>query len=314
MVAPIRRDKAISLPDHARRIKSFGKGCIVANPIKITIKGSDRFGVDAPIVEDLLAQLQDFVAVLKGVEEAISDDSGAEIDWRVTDATKNSPLTFEVTPFPRRHAMNIDKRAAEVVTITADGIRLLESGAKPQLYFSNALLAKAQKLFERVANGLDTTLVDLSAYDNTPPLQIDKNHALEFVHNLQKLKQAQPIKYRELGSIEGTVTRVELDGYGRPIIWLRARIDGQDVKCVAKGHALDRIGHYQVSDVLNGLRVLVYGLLHYKDLEKIRDVEVEDLHVFGPDSDLPDYGDIIAPGFTGGLEAGEYLRQLREDE
>ena len=94
----------------------------MTKPIKITVSGTDHRGGDAPAVEDLLAQIKDFVYVLREVEDAVSD-TGGEIVWRVTDASKNSPLTIEVTPTPKQHAMNIDERVEKVVRATAMGFQ-----------------------------------------------------------------------------------------------------------------------------------------------------------------------------------------------
>lgn len=285
----------------------------MANPIKITIQGRASLGVDAPTVEDLLSQIQDFVAVLRGVEEAVADGKGEEIEWRVTDVTKNSPLTFEVTPFPQRHAMNVDNRAQEVVAATTKGINALARGTDRPMYFSDTLIGKVEKVFDRVANGLSETIIDASAYHDVPQISVTKASAPSALANLHQFRRPEPISYRELGSVEGFITRVELDGYHRPIVWLRHRLDGQMVKCVSKARGLDRIGHYEVAEVLKGLRVQVFGLINYKDLEKIASIEVDGVHVFVEDSDLPDIADIVAPDFTGGIEAVQYLRRLRED-
>jgi hypothetical protein len=285
----------------------------LAKPIKIIVKGTNSGGADAPTVEDLLSQIQDFVSVLHGVEEAVSDGQGQEIEWRVTDVTKNSPLAFEVTPFPKQHAMNINNRAYEVVRATSAGFSALASGGERPLYFSNALIGKVEKLFERVANGLSETVIDLSAYTGAADISVHKSTVPAAIKNLHLFKNPEPVSYRELGSVEGFITRVELDGFNRPIVWLRKRIDGEVIKCVSKGRGLDRIGHFEVAEVLKGLRVQMFGLIHYKDLEKVASVEVDGVHVFPSDADLPDMYDIVAPGFTKGIEASEYLRRLRED-
>src|SRR5689334_7587049 len=74
----------------------------MSDPIRLTIRAQNA-ETDAPTVEDLLAQIGDWNSILRGVEEAIAEDGASEIEWRVTGASKNSPLSFELTPFPRRH-------------------------------------------------------------------------------------------------------------------------------------------------------------------------------------------------------------------
>lgn len=284
----------------------------MAKPIKITIRGTDARGTDAPTVEDLLSQIQDFVTLLHGVEGALAEDG--QIEWRVTDASRNSPLTLEMTPYSRDHAVNIDRRAGDVVRATSAGFAALSKGVERPMYFSDAIMTRAENIFERVTNGLAETVVDTSQYEGAEPIRLTEEYARPAVRLFAERKKTKALKYRELGSVEGFISKVELDGYKRPIVWLRHRIDGQSVKCIAKGNALDRIGHYEVAEVLKDLRVQVFGIIHYKDLEKIESVEVDAVHVFPPDCDLPDFDDIVDPDFTGGTEAAEYLRNLRQDD
>lgn len=285
----------------------------MAKPITITVKGSDVEGEDAPTVEDLLAQIQDLVGVLKGVEEALADDGKKEIVWRVTNVTRNSPLRFEITPFPKSHGMNIDRRAERVVTSAAQGMQALASGGTRPAYFSDDLVERVEKLYERVTNGLAATAIDFSDYQDAPAIEISKPTVSGYVATIHAFRSPRPIPHKELGSVEGTITRVELDGYQRPVLWLRSRLDGQSVKCLATDGALDRIGHYEVGEVLKGMRITVYGIVSYKDLEDISSVEVDGVHVFADDDDLPGFDRIVSPDFTKGVEASAYLEALRQD-
>ena len=285
----------------------------MAKPISITVKGNDVDGEDAPTVEDLLAQIQDFVGVLKGVEEAMADDGKKEIVWRVTNVTRNSPLSFEITPFPKSHAMKIDHRAEQVVVSAAQVFLALSTGRGGPAYFSDALIEKVEKVYDRITNGLAQTAVDFSNYVEAPPIEITKQTVGTSVSAIQMFRAPQPVPHKELGSVEGTITRVELDGYQRPVLWLRSRLDGQTIKCIAVGSALDRIGRYEIGEVLKGMRITVYGVVNYRDLENIGSVEVDGVHVFVDDSELPSFADIVSPGFTNGLEASEFLEALRSD-
>lgn len=285
----------------------------MGKPIKIIVRGADNQGDDAPTVEDLLSQIQDFVAVLHSVESALADDGKDEIVWRVTNATKNSPLTFEVTPYPKTHAMNVDQRAAKVVSATAKGLEQISTTGERPMYFSDQAIDRTKRVYARVTNGLGATRVDFSAYDAAPDLDVDRQSAKKSIDRIVELRAPLPIAHREIGSLEGYVAKVELDGFQRPIVWLRSRLDGQIVKCVASDGGLDRIGHFEVMEVLKGKRVRVHGLLHYKSLEQISSIDVEGVHVFEADSELPEADAIVAPGFTGGVESSAYLEALRQD-
>lgn len=285
----------------------------MANPIRITIRGTDDRGNDAPRVEDLLAQVGDFIFVLREVEGALSEGKEKELVWRVTDATKSSPLTIEVTPCPRLHAANIDDRAQRVVSATAKGFKeLSETGAIP-IYFSDQVVDRAKRLYSRITNGLASTIVDFSEYASAPRLEVTPRVAEQSVAHVQSAREAAQIPHRELGSLEGFIAKVELDRHARPLIWLRSRLDGQTVKCVSSVEGLDRIGHFEVAKVIRGLRVRVHGILTYKDLQQISKIDVEGVHVFEADEHLPEPSSIVSPGFTGGIEANAFLEALRDD-
>jgi hypothetical protein len=148
---------------------------------------------------------------------------------------------------------------------------------------------------------------------DAPPIEISKQTATTAVSAIQAFRTPRPVAHKELGSVEGTITRIELDGHQRPVLWLRSRLDGQTIKCVAVGGSLDRIGRYEIAEVLKGMRITVYGVLNYKDLEEIGSVEVNGVHVFADDSELPEFADIVSPDFTNGVEASQYLRVLRSN-
>jgi len=285
----------------------------LTKPIKITVKGTDHRGDDTPTVDDLLTQIQDFVFILREVESVISENGQGQIVWHVTNVTKNSPLTFEITPYPKHYAVNVDNRAEQVVSATANGFKEISDTGQIPMYFSKQVVDRAVKVYSRVTNGLASTMVDFSEYEDAPNFEATPQIARQAVSRIQEAQKPAPIAHRELGSLEGYIAKIELDGFGRPLVWLRSRLDGQIVKCVSSKKGLDRIGHFEVDEVLRGLRVRVHGLLNYKDLDQISTIDVEGVHVFEPDKDLPKIGSIVAPGFTGGMEASAYLEALRKD-
>ncbi len=283
----------------------------MAKPIKITVKGSNNHGDDAPTVEDLLTQIQDYVSILREVEDALAKDGAEQIVWRVTDVMKNSPLTFEVTPYAKTYGMNIDARAEKVVIATAAGFKRLTDTCDRPMYFTEKVINKAEKIYGRVTNGLSETSVNFSEYEGAPNFKATPNIAHKSVAQIKDLKNPADSPHRELGSLEGFINKIELDGFGRPIVWLRSRLDGQTVKCISSDGGLDRIGHFEVDEVLRGLRIQVHGMINYKDLEHIATIDVEAVHVFEPDENLPNFDSIVDPEFTGGLESSAYLEALR---
>ena len=87
--------------------------------IKISARGVET---DAPTVEDLLEQLRDYFDLLKEVEVAIAPDGSNAIEWRIVNAGRSSPLSFEAEAYPRQYGVNIDDRVDIVATKTANGL------------------------------------------------------------------------------------------------------------------------------------------------------------------------------------------------
>ena len=192
----------------------------MAQPIEITITGNDTDGEDAPTVEDLLSQIQDFVFILHGVERAVAEDGREELVWRVTNATTNSPITFEVTPFPKTHGMNIDRRAATVVRETAKGlVQISECPDRPH-HFTDDVIEKAERINNRIFNGLSETNIDFTKYDDLEPIRVTQGIAKRTIDHIARFREPAPKKYRELGSIEGFIARVE-----NRRVWSATRLD-----------------------------------------------------------------------------------------
>jgi hypothetical protein len=280
----------------------------MTDPIRFTISGHSA-ETDAPTVEDLVAQIGDWFSILRGVEEAVAEDSAHQIEWRVTSASKSSPLAFELTAFPRRHGMNIEHRAHEVKEHVAAGLSLLRSKAERPSYFTEPVLEKAGKLFERVTNGLNLTKIEFG--DHLPPIEITPANARTAATNVTSVRKPKEKPYREIGSIEGTLQRVERDGYGRPLLYVKLRLDGEIVKCVARDGARSEVERHEISDIWKNRRVRVFGVIYYRALGYITQLDADAVHFLRAKEELPRPGDIVDVNFTGGLKSEEYLERLR---
>ncbi len=280
----------------------------MANPIRVTIKGSDATGTDAPTVDDLLEQIRDFVEVLRGVERAVTADSANELVWRVTDVTMNSPINVELTPFPTNPAIFIGARADAVEQATARGFAALRQGEVRPSYFTDDVLPKARRMYARVLNGLADTKIAFGNEQNED-IQIDQPIA-------RKVQAAaiaiEPVPYRELGSVEGFVSRAELDGFGRAILRFRARLDNSDIKAVATGKAFGQLEAMRLSDIWQGVRVRVHGTISYKSLGQIDGIIASGIEILDQ-ANLPSLDDINDTNFSGSLTSEEYLEELRND-
>ena len=281
----------------------------MTKPVRLTIKGAGEVGENAPTVEDLLGQVSDFVEILKGVEKALGDDKGGQIIWRVTDAERKNPITFELTPTPVNPAIFIGDRAADIERIARAGLVALRNGDTRPAYFNDDTLAKAKRMHARVRNGLADTVIE-APDDSGDAVVIDSNVASSVERAFDLLKSAAPIPYREIGSVEGFVSKAELDGMGRAVLRFWARTNGVEIKAIATGEAFKQLEELRLSDVWHGVRVRVYGTISYKSLGVIDGISATGIEVLDR-ANLPGIDDIIDSNFTGGLSAEEYLAEQR---
>lgn len=264
----------------------------------------------APTVDDLLDQIRDHFEILKGVEEAVADDGNQAIEWRIIKASTASPISIEAAAFPRDYGVNIDQRAEIVTRQVAFGLRQLQSSGDRPSYFTNKVLVRAEKLFERVTNGLEQTTIDYG--HDLPVFDLTSVAARTAATNTRHILVPQNHPYKEQGSVEGYAQKIERDGWGRPLLWIQHRLTGESVKCLVSGSAIAELENRQVRDVWQNRRVQVYGILHYRGLGQLTQVDAISIRFLRQRRELPDVDDILDENFTGGLSSEEYLTRLRD--
>jgi hypothetical protein len=283
----------------------------MSKTIKLSIAA--RGESDSPRVDDFLDQVRDYFDILDGVEQAIAEDGTNAIEWRIVRASTNSPIALEAQAYPTVFGVNIDRRVELVTRQTALGMQQLRTRRERPPYFTDQVLARAEKFFERVTNGLETTVVDFG--NDLPKLEITPLVAREAAANVRGVLTPPDKPYTELGSVEGTARSVERDGWGRLVLYIHSRLTGEEVKCVVSGDpAVNTLGEHQIRDVWHGRRVQVYGTLQYKGLGKLQQVKATTIRFLRDRSDLPGVDDILDPDFTGGLRSEDFLARLRDGE
>jgi len=284
----------------------------MGKPVRVTITGPDDERIDAPTAEDLLGQISDFLDILRGVEQAV-EGGGKALVWRVTDATMNSPISLEFTPFGEGPAANVAARIERVEKTTADGFKALRRGDPHPPYFTDAVLAKARRLHSRVLNGLSDTVIAFESDIEADAVVIDPAAARDLERTIEREKAATSAPYKEFGSIEGFVTKPELDGFGRAILRFKARLGGAEIKAFASGDAFRQVEALTLHEVWEGIRVRVYGVISYKTLGQVEHINAKGIEVLDAHP-LPGIDDIIDPMLTDGLSTEEFLRELRRDD
>lgn len=279
--------------------------------ITVTIIGPADHGVDAPTVDDLLGQVRDFVGVLREVEQAVEADGANKLVWRVTDASMNSPIRFELTPYGSGPAAALAARAVLVEETTIAGLRSLRKGNPRPPYFTAEAVARARRLHSRALDGLSGTIV--SVEDDAYAVVIDPAAARDFEKTMVRAQALASVPYTEMGSIEGYVTKPELDGHHRAILRFKARLGGAEIKAYARDNAFRQVEALTLSQVWHGVRVRVYGKISYKSLGEVEQINATGIEILDK-IDLPGIDDIIDRNFTGGLSTHDFIRELRRDD
>jgi hypothetical protein len=282
----------------------------MARKVKLSIKA--RGETDSPSVDDFLEQVRSYFDILNGVEQAISEDGTNEIQWRIVDATTNSPIALEAEAYPVHYAVNVDRRAELVVRETSIGLQTIYRRGERPPHFTDKVLKHVHDLFERVTNGLDSTIIDFGP--GLPRLELTPPVARVGTVNVSAILTPTDKPYKELGAIEGIAKSFERDGRGRLLFWIHVRLTGDDVKCFASGEAENELGGHLIREVWRGRRVQVYGTLNYKGIGKLSHIEAIRVRFLRDRSELPTVEDILDPDFTGGLRSEDYLARLRDGE
>jgi hypothetical protein len=277
--------------------------------IRITGRGPDT---DAPTVVDLLDQLRDYFDLLGIIEEALAEDSQSAIQWRVVHASTASPLAFTIEAFARQYAVNVDRRANLVVSHAIRGLDHLQHVADRPPHFPERALQKAERIFERVTNGLDQTVIE--AGEAVPPIVLTPSTARVAAKNVHSVLNPEGKAYSEIGSVEGYVQSIGEDGWGHRVMYLKHRLTGDDVKCFVSGAAEEELGQREIRDVWRHRRVSCFGTIHFKAPGRIGNVDATRVRFMRSRSELPDVDDIIDPNFTGGMRSEDYLDKLRDGE
>lgn len=281
----------------------------MTGPLKIRIQGSDALD-DVPGAEDFLRQISDFLEVLKEVEQAIAGETGAVIKWRITGASRKSPVEIEATPFAQDYGVSIDERVRVVEVAVSAGLAQIAAGGPRPPFFSENALEKVERMAECVLNGLAQTQILFEG--GIQDFTITNTTARQTASAVRSILYPIEKPYEELGSIEGFYAGLEQDGYGRAIIWIKHRITGDKIKCVLSDAARDEVNEHKAGEILSGRRVAVSGRIEYRSLGRVREVKADKVRLLRTRAQLPTLDDIQDPDFTGGLLSEEYLARLRD--
>jgi hypothetical protein len=284
----------------------------MSDSINIIVKGVDNAGSDAPSVKSFLEQINNCLEALTSIDVALDNTGNSPIIWKITNLTKNSPLSVEITPYAVNCGVNITDRVALVKAQTFESLdAIINNKIKPH-YLGNNTIAKLRNFAElQTSNALLETTI---AFDESKILIMDKSTSQKALANIIKIQAENKKPYQEYGSIEGYIAKIEKSNKNQHIIWIRTRLDEKPVKCLSNNNSFNEVGHLEVEKIWQNLRVLFSGIIYYKSLGEIESLIVDEVKIFPSDSMLPSMESIIDNNFTNGIESLEYLRQMRQDD
>lgn len=279
--------------------------------IQLSIAG--RGEDDAPLLSDLLDQIRDYFVMVDGVAESMTGEPAEQYDWRVIGLSKNSPATITVEAVPRHGFPDGAVIAARAGQQTAYGLARLKTESVRPNYFTDNVLEAADRFARRMTGGLTETIV---IAPGAPDLVIRPVEASAAIEHIAHVREDDPVHpYKELGSVEGLIQSVGADHWGHPLIVVRNRVSGADVKCFLKGEALRALEQEPVANVVwRQRRVTALGILRYRSLGKVSQADIERLDFVDPTESLPRPADVIDRDFTGGLSSEDYIERVRNGD
>ena len=278
----------------------------MVKPIKFRIRGDRAEG--HPTVDDFLDQLRDLIGIIEAIEKAMPEGESV-IEWRVTQATTNSPVAIEATPFPKHLGVNIDDRVLALKSAMAGGLVSLIHEADRPPYFNQGIVNRAKKIADRVTNGLAETVIDWGGVADD--LVLTPRVAAIMSANAGVILKPKIRPYTERGTLEGFHDGLSPGTGGKHELFVKSRRTGERVKCILTREAFEDIRHREIEEVLEGRRLQVRGTIHYKGPHQLDRVTAEHVRVMPRREELPSLEEIVDPDFTDGLSTEDYLDWVR---
>jgi hypothetical protein len=198
-----------------------------------------------------------------------------------------------------------------VVENVAAGLRLLQQAAQRPANFNNKALTAAQKIFDRITNGLELTRFEHGG--GLPAIELTTSIARTSADHVREVLAPKSKPYQEIGSIEGYFRGIDRDR-GRPVFLIRHRLTGDEVKCFVSGEAEREISSKEIGEVWKNRRLQVRGTIHFRAAGRVSHVDASEVRFLRDRNELPDVDDIADVDFTGGLKSEDYLERLRDGE
>ena len=234
--------------------------------------------------------------ILTELDNAVSVKPGGTIEWVVSGVSTEASITVAIEPKPRLKEADCSSRVAELFV---DGLAHIEKEHTTPPYFSDYGLRKAHNIAKSLRrNGAKAVKVE----------DVERN-----ISGLIKADVAEPlrklfsVRYKEIGSVEGTLEVISV--HGVPRITIYHSITRRSVICKFTPKKL-----LETAKEGLGKRIIVQGMVYYNYIHEPVKVDADRIVVMPEENELPTAKDLrgLVPDFTGDKTTEDYIRSLRE--
>ena len=258
---------------------------------RITLRLTNAEIEDAPIlVRDLLDGLRAARRVLRATQREVAPGIGP-LEWRVLKLSSNSPATITVEPMPEPGYAEVSALVVRTVFDFANRIQAGEyAGLSSRVLNSFRALAapvESGRVAVELLNGVRTFSVPLGMEPKIEAMLSPETTAL--------------------GSVKGRLEFINIHGRTN-VFRVYPTVGPSYVECRFSPAMIDEAKR------AIGRSVLVYGKLHYKEVDRFAyRVDVRDIEILPLDSDLPSIMDIrgIATRLTGSESSEDFVKSVR---
>jgi len=262
--------------------------------IKIDDQQSD---VDA---EAFLNIFSSTLRTLKAISKKVATVGKEKIRWRISEATKSSPLSATLVGEPE--IPNRPHDTEMVMDAFVGGLKHLEAADTCPPMFDEQTLGFVRQFAQSKARGI--SYVEFSA--NGMTATATKEVAHNAVNAIRRLQQKSG-QYRDYGSVEGKLATLN-SRQGKQFV-VDDVLTGESITCYFSSAEVESVARKAWDH-----RVCAVGELRIdKQTGNPTSVKVDEIQILRDQKDIPQLDDIEGIDITGGMESSDYVRKLRDD-
>lgn len=253
--------------------------------IRLTILGEVEY-LSLSTFLDVAADIKD---ILRNLAPAVSPQEGHGLEWAVIN-TYTASLHIEIA------CVENPVVGAAVAQTFVRGMEIIDRTAERPPFFSDYVLDKAKHLSAMV-NRPDVARITIGS---------GRTEVHVSQHVAANVDTLIGVRYEEIGAVEGRIEAINI--HNRLQFSIYDFVTGRGVQCSFPDAMFN-----EVKAVL-GHRAIVHGTVRTDRQGQPISVRVERIERMHTRDELPAVSDLrgIDPDFTGGMDAAEYIRMMRD--